>query len=413
MMRSFDNTPRNPPFWLNSRRVRTHGLLLAACLWAVYVVDMSTPGLLDRNGLIKGTDFLHFYTLGKIALLGRGDLLYDMRGQSELIQLIVPEASGYSYVSLYGPQVSLLFAPLAKLSYGYALATWLSLNAAIYAGCCFALGRSCSNLQKQPWTLLILATAFPGFFHLIAWGQTSGLALLCFTGAYFALRSERRLLAGLAIGCLIFKPQLGIAAAIVFLLSGEWRVVAGAIVATSAQFSIGWLHYGTTVMRHYWQALTNVQQVMPLLEPRPYQMHSARAFWSLLLPWPQVAFGLYLLSSVAVLVLCIRCWRSKASLQIRYSSLLLATVLIAPHLTVYDLVILAPAFLLLGDWAIAQTYSIVAWLLYACYALFLLGPVVKVIHLQLSVPAMFVLLWLCYRSADWRFAPQPATLVTS
>jgi hypothetical protein len=158
--------------------------------------------------------------LGKIALLGRGDLLYDMPGQSELIHHLVPEASGYSYVSLYGPQVSLLFAPLAKLSYGYALATWLLLSTVLYAVCCFALWRRCSNLQKEPWTVLILAAAFPGFFHLIAWGQSSGLALLCFTAAYFALQTRRRFLTGLAIGCLVFKPQLGLAAAIVFPLSG-------------------------------------------------------------------------------------------------------------------------------------------------------------------------------------------------
>ena len=50
--------------WLTAKRIRIHGLLLAVCLWTVYAVDMSAPGLLDRNGLVKGTDFLHFYTLG-------------------------------------------------------------------------------------------------------------------------------------------------------------------------------------------------------------------------------------------------------------------------------------------------------------------------------------------------------------
>ena len=70
--------------WLTARRVRIHGLLLAVCLWTVYAVDMSTPGLLDRNGLVKGTDFLHFYTLGTLALRGRGDLLYNIRAQAEL-----------------------------------------------------------------------------------------------------------------------------------------------------------------------------------------------------------------------------------------------------------------------------------------------------------------------------------------
>ena len=102
--------------WLTARRVRIHGLLLAVCLWTVYAVDMSTPGLLDRNGLVKGTDFLHFYTLGTLALRGRGDLLYDMRAQAELARELVAQAPDSLYVPLYGPQVSLFFAPLRTLA---------------------------------------------------------------------------------------------------------------------------------------------------------------------------------------------------------------------------------------------------------------------------------------------------------
>jgi hypothetical protein len=399
---------------LTPRRIRTHGLLLALCLWTVYALNMANPGMRDRQGLIKGADFLHFYTLGTLALTGRGDLLYDMWTQSELIRHLVLDAGGYSYVALYGPQVSLFFAPFAKLSYANALMAWLLLNTAIYVSCCFAIWRLCPNLRKSPGTVLILAAAFPGFFHLLAWGQTSGLALLCFTLAYLALQKRKRFLAGLALGCLIFKPQLGLAAAIVLLFAQEWRVVAGAIITTSAQLGIAWLHYGTGVMRQYWQALQHVRQVMPLLEPRPYQMHSVRAFWDLLLPWPSASLALYLLSSLIILYLTVRCWRRGAALQIRYSALLIATVLIAPHLTVYDLVIVAPAFLFLADWTIATRSPIVGWLLYFCYALFLVGPLVKLTHVQLSVPAMWALLWICYRTAESSFLPQaaPATLVT-
>jgi alpha-1,2-mannosyltransferase len=288
------------------------------------------------------------------------------------------------------------------------------LNTAIYGTCCFAMWLLCPQLRKFPGTVLILAAAFPGFFHLLAWGQTSGLALLCFTLACLALQKKRSFLAGLAIGCLAFKPQLGLAAAIVLLLAQEWRIVAGAIVAAAIQLSVGWLHYGSGVMQRYWEALRHVRQVMPLLEPRPYQMHSTRAFWDLLLPWPGVSLVLYLLSSLVILYLTVRCWRSRASLKIRYSALLIATVLIAPHLTVYDLVILAPAFLFLADWATTSSSSPVGWLLYACYPLFLLGPLVKLTHLQLSVPAMFALLLICHRTAESSFPPQPApaTLVT-
>jgi len=372
-----------------------HGLALALCLWAVYAWDMSAPGLHDRNGLIKGTDFLHFYTLGTLALHGRGDLLYDMRAQSAVLAKIVPQAAGAVYVPLYGPQVSLLFAPLAEVPYPWALAIWLVLNGLIYAACCYAVWRTCPHLQHDGLAVAILALAFPGFFHLIAWGQTSGLALVFFTLAYLALRRGRPVLAGLAIGCLIFKPQLGLAAAVVFVLAGEWKVVAGAVASATVQLVLAWAHFGWAVMRDYGRALWHVGEIMPLLEPRPYQMHSLRGFWSLLLPWPNVAFGFYLVAAAAAVGLAVYCWRGGRALDFRFSALLLATVLVAPHLTVYDLVILAPAFLLLGDRAVARGStcdSLLRVLLYVCFPLFLLGPLARYTHLQLSVVAMAGLL---------------------
>ena len=143
-----------------------------------------------------------------------------------------------------------LFAPFARLSYGWALTAWLAVNVLIYAFCCYAVWKTCPSLQTDRWTVLILAMAFPGFFHLLAWGQTSGLALLCFTLAYLALRSDRTLLAGLAIGSLIFKPQLGLAAAVVFVFARQWKVVAGAVMAACLELATAWMHYGTDVMTH-------------------------------------------------------------------------------------------------------------------------------------------------------------------
>jgi len=311
---------------------------------------------------------------------------------------IVPGTSATLYVPLYGPQVSLLFSPFARLPYAWALLAWLLFNTVVYGLCVYAVWKTCPNLERYRWTVLILAVAFPGFFHLMAWGQTSGLALACFTLAFLTLRSQRLFLAGLATGCLIFKPQLGLAAAVVFVLSGEGKIVLGAVLSALAQLSVGWVRYGTPVMRNYWHALLHVQDILPLLEPRPYQMHSLRAFWSLLLPWPHVAFALYIASAAVVLAFAVRIWKSTLPLGIRYSALLIATVLVSPHLTVYDLVILAPAFLWFADWTLASfgqpSVSAVPALLYACHPLFLVGPLARFTHVQLSVPVMVALLWI-------------------
>ena len=46
-----------------------------------------------------------------------------------------------------------------------------------------------------------------------------------------------------------------------------------------------------------------------------YQTHSLRSFWSLLLPWPRVAFALYAVSTLAVLLFAIRLWKSESPLS--------------------------------------------------------------------------------------------------
>ncbi len=384
----------NPPRWLTVKRLRAHGLLLALTLWSLYIWTLATPGLRDRNGNLKGTDFLHFYTLGYLAATHRGTDLYDMNAQAAVAAQRVPQAAGIRYLPLYPPQVSILFAPLAHFSYAWALTLWWACSAGVYSVCCYSIWRACPNLRHHGGTVAILAVAFPGFFHLIAWGQTSATALACFTLTFFLLRDRRDVLAGIVLGCLIFKPQLGLGAAIVFVAIGAWRIVAGAVFSAAAQILAGVLYYGKEPLRLWLGTLLSIHGVLPFLEPRPYQTHCLRTFWSMLVPWEGASVVLYGISAIVVLGLTIAAWRrgKRAPLSLNYSALLLATVLVAPHLTVYDLVILAPAFLLLADWLVAAqpepATRRLGILLYLVYVLPLLGPFTRWTHIQLSVIAM-------------------------
>lgn len=394
-------------FWMTSRRMRAHGTILALCLWSLYLWNLATPGLRDRNGNLKGTDFLHFYTLGSLAATHRGADLYDMNAQAALVAQRVPEAAGLRYLPLYPPQVSLIFEPIAKLSYGWALAIWWASSTMLYGICCYAIWRACPHLRDHGGTVALLAAASPAFVHLIAWGQTSAVALACFTLMYFMLRDRRDFLAGVALGFLIFKPQLGLAAAIVFVSIGAWRLLIGAALSAAFQLSAGIFDYGMEPLRHWGLMLLNLRALLPELEPKLYQTHSLRTFWSMLLPSDNLAFGLYMLSAAAVLGFTIAVWKrtQTAPLALRFSSLLLATVLVAPHLTVYDLVILAPAFLLLADWLIGKhamtgISASTLWLgtlLYLSYTLPLVGPFARWTHVQLSVIAMTAALYLTWR----------------
>ena len=276
----------------------------------------------------------------------------------------------------------------------------------LYAACCYAVWRACPHLSDRSGTVLLLAAAFPAFFHLIAWGQTSALALACFTLMFFLLRNRREFFAGLVLGCLIFKPQLGLAAAVVFVSIGAWRILLGAALSAAAQLSAAILYYGMEPLRHWIRMLRNTTAILPLLEPKPYQTYSLRTFWSMLVPWHSLALAFYILSAMLGLGLTIAAWqRQSVPLALRFSLLLLSTVLVAPHLTVYDLVILAPAFLLLSDWLIKQQANQrtpastlgMGTLLYLSYTLPLLGPFALWTHVQLAVVALAAVVYAVWR----------------
>jgi hypothetical protein len=109
-------------------------------------------------------------------------------------------------------------------------------------------------------------------------------------------------------------------------------------------------------------------------------------------------------------------------LALRYSSLLVASVLVAPHLIVYDLVILAPVFLLLSDWLIDRSHSsaliaqppgsdsYMGVVLYLAYLSPLAGgPIARWTHVQISVVLMSVLVWMIWREGRrWRFGSMRA-----
>lgn len=404
--------------WLSSGRIRRQALLLSAALWLGYVATIAAPGMRDRFGHLKGADFLHAYVLGTVALERRGDLLYDAGAQREIGERRAPESAGDYFLPAYGPQYSLLWAPLALLPYAWATALWAALSAAIYGACCFALWKTCPNLQAYGGTVALATIAFPGFFALITFGQNSALALACFTGIYFALLRKREFWAGVCLGLLAFKPQLALVAAGVFLTACFWpegpesaddgksrdkpasattrlsacKVVVGAAIALIGQAAAVWAWYGVRPFYDYAHALTRLGASAEILEPKLYLMHSLRAFWKLLLPWPGPAIALYLLTAFAALGLAISWWHRPVPLEHRFAAVLIASVLVAPHLTVYDLVILVPAFLWIADFARANTDRRLAWLLYLAYLLPFAGPLARWTHVQLSVISLVCLL---------------------
>jgi len=390
-------------------------LIVATCVWAVYAFNLATPGLMDRAGQVKGTDFLLFYNLGRFAHEGNGAALYDEDLLEARARQLVPESRQTRYPVVYPPQVALFFSPLASLSYGWALAIWMAVTSLAYAGCCYVAWKASPALADQGPTVAAAAAGFPGFVNLIGFGQNSAIALVCFSVAFLALTRHRSFAAGLALGCLAYKPQLGIVAAVVFLAARQWKLIAGAVLSIGLQLGLCALYFGPGILRMYWEANRDPIATLQRLQVKIYQMHSLRTFFAMLLPWPPVAAALYGVAALIVVIGAVVCWRSSLSLPLRYTALLIATVLVSPHLYVYDLVLIAPALIFASAAVVKDPSSQVARPLktavYLCYLLPFLGPLSMVTRVQPSVPAMAALLALVGRIPRSHMATAPEASV--
>jgi alpha-1,2-mannosyltransferase len=388
--------------WLTPRRIRAHATVLALCLWGVCAVDFATPGMFDRAGNIKFQDFIQFPVAAHLIAQGRATELYDEQVLHEGIRAIVGRDTRVRLQYFYGSQVALPFIPLLRLSFLAQAGIWVTLSLLMYFGCVYLLWKACSGLSRYPALVALCAAAYPPLFHFFVRGQVSAVVLLCFTVACLAFLARRDWLTGVALGFLVFKPQFLVAILLVLLLAQAWRVFAGLALSAGAQMAFTVIYFGPAVMRPYIDTLLHSagHPDTAELSLSPIQMHSLRTFWWLLIPWPRAAWALYILSSLAVVGMAAAVWKSSSPRALRFCALILAAVLVNPHIYIYDLLALVPAFLLMADWALnhAQHPSTpaIGLLLYLAFVLPLLGPLARWTHLQISVPAFAALLWILW-----------------
>ncbi|MCC7008013.1 MAG: DUF2029 domain-containing protein [Acidobacteria bacterium] len=387
---------------LDHGAARRHLWLLPVFVWGVvcwttYVAEMSPQGHLDRSGHLKGHDFLHFYVLGEIGRARATTELYDFDAQARRTDRLVPEYP-HRFLPVHAPQVAMFFAPLAGLPYLGALTVWLLASVVAYAASVAAMTRSLPALVRYRSTVAIAAAAAPAAYSLVASGQTSAFTLAWFTAAYFAARSRRSFLMGLCLGSLAYKPTFGVVLPAIWIAARDWRALAGAALAAAIQVAAAAAYFGPHVLVDYAINFRVVSRDLPLLEAQPWLMHTFSAFVALLGMPTTIARAITAFGAIVVAVATARIWTSTAPLSLRFSAVLLATVLLSPHLYAYDLVVLTPALLLTVAWALDRpspdTPLLVAG--YATYLLPAFDGLTRATHVQWSIVAMaawLVMIW--------------------
>jgi hypothetical protein len=389
--------------WLTPRRIRAHAIILAVCLWGVCAVDYATPGLFDRGGNVKFQDFLQFSISARLIEQGRANQLYDDQVLTDGIRAIVGRPTHIFLRYLYGPQVSLPFVPLIGLPFLAQSAIWVGLSLCLYSACVYWLLGTCPGLRQHPGIIVACAAAYPPLFHFFVRGQISAIPLLCFAAAYLFFRAGREWAAGIALGCLVAKPQFLVAIPCVLLLAQAWKPLAALLSSAALQLLVTFLYFHSEVMGLYFRMLLHSAAAPGTVELSlsSIQMHSLRAFWDLLVPWPRAAGGLYLLSSGLAIGLATAVWKSASPLPLRFGALVVLAVLVNPHIFIYDLLVLVPVLLVLSDWTLSHPggrfVPRLQLLLYLAFLLPLFGPIARWTHVQASVPVFVAMLWVLYR----------------
>jgi alpha-1,2-mannosyltransferase len=388
--------------WPRSRgHARAQAILAAAVLWAALSVTfLAQSGNRSIAGPIKGADFLQFYTSGYLVRTHQAAKLYDIGAFHDTQVSLVPESAPELYPPVYPPQMGILFSWLTYVPYRVALLLWNTLTVCLFGAIVWTSWRPVRDWIPEFRFVAAAAAAFAPFWSLVLYGQVTILILLIFWAAWIALDRTRPFLAGCVFGALAVKPQFAIPLVAVAILCREWRMVSGAILSIALQVVVVVRVLGTSVLTAYAGFMALAAPHADLLEPKPYQSHSLRAVTRLL----PSALGLpaWALTSLLAVTMCVLTWRRCQSLRVRMSVLILTSVLVNPHLIIYDATVLALPILWLGAQAVQQSeisdarlyWRLVYWLFVT-----LLAPTAAMIGIQVSVLLMGAILCVAVRTA--------------
>jgi len=364
---------------------------------ALVVVWTTVIVLVPFRQPLLGGDFIVFYTFGAAARLGDWAIQYDWPAFHALQISLVPTSDSYIYPPAYPPLVPALYAPLSLLSFPVAYGVWVGFSTVIYGGLTAVAASAYAGASRRH--VLMGCFLFPPFLGHQALGQSTAWVLIGFVSGWWALTRSRPFTAGLLFSVVAIKPHLGMALAIVLLAMRLWRIVGGILLGLTFQAAITVVVCGRDAVAAYLTTTLRVLRDTTLIEPKDERFtHALRMSLESLVP-QGVAMAGWIAASVLFGWMVVTVWRQSSDWALRMSALLLATLLISPHVQAYDAILLAPATLWLGCWAASTRQpAVVAGL--AALAVAFIVPPARFWGIPLTLPLMGWLLWRCQRPPD-------------
>ncbi len=363
-------------------RAGDRSLLLAVCipLVLVLVVLLASPNFRLKSGPEAepfAGDFLQEWIGGWMLLEGDRSRFYDLSYIKQLEHdpaLVGFEWDHDAYLPMvYPPCWYLLVSPLSRCSLPTAALLWtLLMTACLIATALLLRWDVCgpptatadpADQERRATRATLLTWGLPAtllfspLLESLGSGQKGTLLLLLFTGTYVLLRRRQMFWAGVVFGLIAFKPHLTLVIGAAMLLRRQWAFLAGGAVTGAVLVGLSLLT-GLDVCRQFVALCTGLGDYV---HTGGYDLHKAHSWWGamqlLLDGAPDVVIKTCaLLGSLLTIALLSRSLPGHgdvpaAAFPLQYSALVLATLLLSPHLFNYDLTLLLLPLFLIADWA--------------------------------------------------------------
>jgi len=215
------------------------GAALFAATIIAYALTTDWTGAIPRDAttLAVGRDFLNLWMYGRAAAAPDPGQFYDLAAYHQALRgLLGMELTGQNWS--YPPSLMLLAAPFGQLNYLAALACWTLIGVAVFV--------TVAGRHVPDWRVLIPVVLSPAALFCLISGQSSFLTAAVLI-AVFAELDRRPVAAGLLIGLLTIKPQLGILFPFMLVASGRWRVFLVAAATSLALIGVTAAIFGTQI----------------------------------------------------------------------------------------------------------------------------------------------------------------------
>ena len=356
-------------------------LVAQVIVWAVYL----------PLGLHAYADFRQMYTGGYMIRTGQASDLYDFHAQQEIQRRLFPEASHMVLLITHPAFEELLFVPLSFLAYRSAFWVFFAMNLAALLISLWLLWPRISRIHEQwRWApILLIASYFPVSRALLQ-GQDSILLLLLLSAALVKLEQGRHQTAGVMLGAGLFRFQIVLPIALLFLLWRNkrfaWGFLTSSFLATALSVATIGMRGAIAFLKYMLSISVNLNSdaAMTKFRDTPLEMLNLRGLISAVL-WGRVSHAwievLILTTSVAMLIAA-----QKARPSLPFA--IVTASLVSYHFIAHDASIwLIPIFCALSGPSIAEGAFAVLMLLSPFIAAFLFEGVYSHAYLA-SLPLL-------------------------